>query len=760
MVKLSVSFALWALLLDANARGFRAPSSGVGYGSRFTRSLLTRRASAESEQEPSSGSTAPTKSSSNSNVDLFAANARKAPAPKQSFSVPSSTTTSSSSSSSTSSLLGQQSKNSLQAEILRLEAEIDQLSIDETGLEARMKKLVEIDNVLLELIVNKSLTPAELVAAHKGLVCKEMYFRIAELANNARGSEEKQALIKLCSDLLDAAKAADPLLHAELSSDIDKAINGGTSSGTQPTGAPIGRDADSAKMYDQVLQQWIRQSSLPAGAQGNETIPGVPPGLLMPGMFPGGANATFGAGRPPFMAGAPGSRQIVRFPAAVPFNMLPMMLRSPELSEQDVAILKDAVFTSDVLRGCVVDHSVFLASFRGEPTVSILEAYSKAKSRIDLVPGLSERVRLFLLPEYRASSTATENNTLTERYSGIKFEPVFVALSRQAEPKLAGIEYPAVLLSLLATVATTFIYATDVNSLNAGFVEQALAGDEAVVAKVFALLGGLLTLQLAHEAGHFAMAAVHKVKLGVPFLIPSLQIGIFGAVTRFLSFPSSRKALFDVSIAGPLVGFMYSLAVLFAGLEQTASASPELIAGFPQLPTGFFSSSFLLFQLVDSYLHIGEAALREATSLTPVHPFVVIGMTGVLVNAFNCMPIGRLDGGRVAMAVAGRKSAGSLSFTALLGGAFSLLSSTSPVVFFWLLFVVFMQRGEDLPPEDDVTPLGQDEKNGLVWAGRLSALLFCSVITGLTILPVPIDPALVAGQASNIFGASGGSSFI
>ena len=626
-----------------------------------------------------------------------------------------------------------------------------------------MKKLVEIDKVLLELIVNKRLTPAELVAGHKELLCKEMYFRIAELANNARGSEEKQALIKLCSDLLDAAKAVDPLLHAELSSDIDKAVNGGTSSGTQSTSAPIGRDADSAKMYDQVLQQWIRQSGLPAGARGNETIAGVPPGLLMPGMFPGGPNATFGAGRSPFMAGAgaPGSRQIVRFPAAVPFNMLPMMLRSPELSEQDVAILKDAVFTSDVLRGCVVDHSVFLASFRGEPTVSVLEAYSKAKSRIDLVPGLSERVRLFLLPEYRASSTATENNTLTERYSGIKFEPVFVALSRQAEPKLAGIEYPVVLLSLLATVATTFIYATDVNSLNAGFVEQALAGDEAVVAKVFALLGGLLTLQLAHEAGHFAMATVHKVKLGVPFFIPSLQIGIFGAVTRFLSFPSSRKALFDVSIAGPLVGFMYSLAVLFAGLEQTASASPELLAGFPQLPTGFFSSSFLLFQFVDAYLHIGEAALREATSLTPVHPFVVIGMTGVLVNAFSFMPIGRLDGGRVAMAVAGRKSAGSLSFTALLGGAFSLLSSTSPVVFFWLLFVVFMQRGEDLPPEDDVTPMGQDEKNGLVWAGRLSALLFCSVITGLTILPVPIDPALVAGQASNIFGATvGPSSFI
>ena len=134
-----------------------------------------------------------------------------------------------------------------------------------------MKKLVEIDDVLKELIVNKSLTMTELVATHKGLVCKEMYFRIAELANNARGSEEKQALMKICSDLLEAAKAADPLLHAELSSDIDKALNGGGSS-TQMTGfpgVPVGRDADSAKMYDQVLQQWIRQSSLPAGTAGN-----------------------------------------------------------------------------------------------------------------------------------------------------------------------------------------------------------------------------------------------------------------------------------------------------------------------------------------------------------------------------------------------------------------------------------------------------------------------------------------------------------
>lgn len=673
------------------------------------------------------------------------------------------------SSRSATSMMGQQqSRNALQAEVLRLEAELEQMAIDEVTIDVRRKKLLEIDRILLLVIVEKTLSVPELVVAHKSLVSKEMYFRIAELANNARGSEEKQSLVQLCDDLLKAVKETDSFLYSTLTSDIEKEMtalmppNNGPGDNMIVRGAPRpGSDGN----YDEALQQWLKEINAKTG--NNMTIvvpPGIDPSMIVPNLFPGDANSSFGVPLP-VSRRLPGERATVRFPSAIPFNLLPLMLRSPELTETDFVILRDTVFTSDVLSKCVADHSVFLATFRGDPAGgSVQAAYAKAKSRIDLVPGLSDRVRLFLLPEYRISSTGSVNNTIVEKYTGTKFEPVMVALSRQAVPKLAGVEYPVVALSALASFVSVFLYATDVNSLNSAFVEKAIAGDEAVVAKVFAVIGGLAMLELAHLTGHYVAALVHKIKLGPPFLVPSLQIGTFGSVTRLLSFPPSRKALFDMAIAGPLVGFACSLGMLVSGLDQTAHASPEVIASFPALPTGFFSSSFLIYWLTDNFLHIADAA-RVATSLTPVHPYVVIGMTGVLINAYNMLPIGRLDGGRVAMAITGRQAAGSISLAALVSQGFALLSNASPVLLAWLLFVVFLQRGVDLPPEDDVTAVGSAEEGegAAPWAARLAAIVFCSIVTGLTLLPVaPIggtDPAQLGGvsqQLQQFLGSGGG----
>lgn len=49
-----------------------------------------------------------------------------------------------------------------------------------------------------------------------------------------------------------------------------------------------------------------------------------------------------------------------------------------------------------------------------------------------------------------------------------------------------------------------------------------------------------------------------------------------------------------------------------------------------------------------------------------VHPLAIIGITGVIVNALNLMPIGSLDGGRIAMSAFGRKAGGVLGTVTLL----------------------------------------------------------------------------------------------
>ncbi len=53
----------------------------------------------------------------------------------------------------------------------------------------------------------------------------------------------------------------------------------------------------------------------------------------------------------------------------------------------------------------------------------------------------------------------------------------------------------------------------------------------------------------------------------LPYFIPApTLIGTFGALIRIKSPIRSRKALFDIGIAGPIAGFLVALPVLFWGL--------------------------------------------------------------------------------------------------------------------------------------------------------------------------------------------------
>ena len=118
-------------------------------------------------------------------------------------------------------------------------------------------------------------------------------------------------------------------------------------------------------------------------------------------------------------------------------------------------------------------------------------------------------------------------------------------------------------------------------------------------------------------------------------------------------------------------------------------------------------------------------------------------MVGLLTNAFNFLPIGRLDGGRVATSIAGRQAAETISFFTLLANGISFITSASPISFYFILIVVFLQRGAGIPPEDDVTPIVTEEeenKKGPLYFARAAALAFCIGLTATTIVPVPTNP--------------------
>ncbi len=177
----------------------------------------------------------------------------------------------------------------------------------------------------------------------------------------------------------------------------------------------------------------------------------------------------------------------------------------------------------------------------------------------------------------------------------------------------------------------------------------------------------LLTILLVHELGHFFACRAHGIEATLPFFIPApTLIGTFGAFIKIKSPFSSKKALFDVGLAGPLAGFLAALPFIVLGLAQSRIIERQA------LQTGLTLGEPLVFKLI-SRLVLGSLAGQHDLL---VHPMAFAGWFGLLATAFNLFPIGQLDGGHILYAVLGKKKAyiagiAAVAILALLG------------IFFW-----------------------------------------------------------------------------
>lgn len=78
-----------------------------------------------------------------------------------------------------------------------------------------------------------------------------------------------------------------------------------------------------------------------------------------------------------------------------------------------------------------------------------------------------------------------------------------------------------------------------------------------------------------------------------------------------------------------------------------------------------------------------RCASKRLRNKTVVHPLAIVGITGVIVNALNLMPIGSLDGGRIAMSTFGRKGGGVLGTVTLLLQVMTWYPYSSFLLFFF-----------------------------------------------------------------------------
>jgi membrane-associated protease RseP (regulator of RpoE activity) len=146
----------------------------------------------------------------------------------------------------------------------------------------------------------------------------------------------------------------------------------------------------------------------------------------------------------------------------------------------------------------------------------------------------------------------------------------------------------------------------------------------------------LLLILLAHEFGHYVASAFHQVDSSLPFFMPSPILGTFGAFIRIRSPIYTRRALFDIGVAGPLAGFVFLLPALAVGL-----AFSKVIPGIAHQSSYHFGVPALQW-LMECAIFPGVAS-RDIY----LHPVARAAWVGMFATAMNLLPIGQLDGGHI-----------------------------------------------------------------------------------------------------------------
>ncbi|MDH6097554.1 site-2 protease family protein [Anabaenopsis sp. FSS-46] len=274
------------------------------------------------------------------------------------------------------------------------------------------------------------------------------------------------------------------------------------------------------------------------------------------------------------------------------------------------------------------------------------------------------------------------------------------------------------LFLLVATLITT----TLVGGSIAGSDPQQLVSDPRIFWQALPYSLGLMTILGIHELGHYLTARYYQIRATLPYFIPlPFFLGTFGAFIQMRSPVPHRKALFDVSIAGPLAGFVITLPILLWGLVNSELVPLTDQAGLFN-PEALNPKSSILLALL-SKLALGSQL--TSTSAINLHPLAIAGFLGLIVTALNLMPVGQLDGGHIVHAMFGQRTAmviGQISRLLLL-----LLSLVQSGFLLWAI-ILFLIPLIDEPALNDVTEL--DNKRDILGLMAMGLLV-------IIVLPLP-----------------------
>lgn len=231
----------------------------------------------------------------------------------------------------------------------------------------------------------------------------------------------------------------------------------------------------------------------------------------------------------------------------------------------------------------------------------------------------------------------------------------------------------------------------------------------------------LLFILVSHEMGHYVACRIYGVDATLPFFIPTPPMigpaGTFGAFIKILSPMPSRKAVFDIGVAGPIAGFIALIPIAVIGL-LTMQPIP---AGWVQPPNGLAFTDPLL-------MHAIGWIFGKDRSNSFGNPFYFAAWVGLLVTALNLIPSGQLDGGHAIYAVFGKRVhffTGRIAFVLMTALAIlGFIYFSSPSGFLVAVLLGIMTRLGHPEPYDQ-TPL--DAKRKLIAFLTLVIFVLCFV---------------------------------
>jgi membrane-associated protease RseP (regulator of RpoE activity) len=245
-----------------------------------------------------------------------------------------------------------------------------------------------------------------------------------------------------------------------------------------------------------------------------------------------------------------------------------------------------------------------------------------------------------------------------------------------------------------------------------------------------AYLGGLwfsipaLLILGSHEMGHYIACRYYRIPASLPYFVPvPTLVGTLGAVIR-MALPGTRRALFDVGIAGPIAGFLVLLPLATYGVSHSYVV---------QLPRAVALQGFNLGDpLLLTWLQHTFFGTLPDRSVFVMHPTGFAAWFGLLATALNLFPAGQLDGGHIVHALVGRASRYVTIVSILILVSLAVFVSYSWAVWSALLVLMAYAFGLDHPPVgEEHLPIGR---------GRIALAVFAVVMFVLSFTPVPISP--------------------